>query len=108
MQDEKKEFVKTLCTISVTMASISFVGVAIIMTIYYQTKLGGWLDTAYGGILAVSFFAMTSIFALIQLYPRKKKTDKTIWHLTLTSFVIGWVMFGVMMYTLIQAFRPVV
>jgi len=42
MEDEKKAFLRTLCTVSTTMASISFVGIGIILTIYYQTKEGGF------------------------------------------------------------------
>ena len=106
MEDEKKAFVRTLCTISATMASICFVGIGIIIMIYYQTKEEVWQVTAYGGILSVSCFALSTVYGLYQLYPKKGKFDKTIHMLTLAFFVLGLLFFAIMMLFLIRAFRP--
>jgi len=107
MENEKKAFVRTLCTISATMASISFVGIGIIILIYYQTKEAVWQVTAYGGILSVSCFALSTVYGLYQLYPKKKrKFDETIHMLTLAFFILGLLFFAMMMFSLISAFRP--
>lgn len=105
MEDEKKAFVRTLCTISATMASICFVGIGIIIMIYYQTKEAVWQVTAYGGILSVSCFALSTVYGLYQLYPTKGKFDKTS-YLPLAFFVLGLFFFAMMMFSLIMAFRP--
>ncbi len=53
MRDEAKPFMRTLCTVSATMASLRFVGVGIIITIFYQTKETAWRWVAYSGGVAV-------------------------------------------------------
>lgn len=106
IQNEKNAFVRTLCFVSATMASMCFVGVGIILTILYETKLGVWKDVAYFGAMSVFLFAATSVFALILLYPKLKaaKKEKTqLLKLTVGMFVAGWIFFFILISALIWA-----
>lgn len=71
-QDEKKAFVRTLCLVSVMMASVCFFGVSIIISIYFnlpenvsESAKAAWLNVANAGIFAVIIFAVTSLGALL-------------------------------------------
>lgn len=95
---EFREFLRTVCIVSATMASMSFVGVSIIISIYPPsavTGAGAWRNVAYLGVVAVFGFSATSIAALIWLDPtlkglktkrEREMTHKGIWVLILVSW----------------------
>lgn len=92
---EFKEFLKILCLVSAAMASLSFVGVSIFVSIYSPTGTGAWKNVAYVGILAVFGFAWTSIAALYRLDPKVRGletekgieiTRRWIWALLISSW----------------------
>lgn len=77
---EFREFLRTVCTISAMMASISFVGVSILISIYSPSGVIGsevWNFVAYAGVAAVFAFAVASINALRALDPYAKKWSKS-------------------------------
>jgi len=83
MQEDMKSFLRLLCTISATMASVSFVGVSVILTIYLEIQQSSpdvikeaWLRAANTGMVSVAFFAFTSFAILFYLFP-KTKEEKT-------------------------------
>lgn len=107
MQDEMKPFLRTLCTISATMASLCFIGVGIILTIFYKTENTAWKTVAYFGAMSVLAFAFASVFALVLLYPKlkqSKKEKKRMLGWTLAMFAVGWLFFFVLISTLILVF----
>lgn len=107
VRDEMKPFLRTLCTISATMASLCFIGVGIILTILYETKNTVWKTVAYFGAMSVLSFAFASIFALVLLYPKLKKPKeekKRMLGWTIGMFAVGWIFFFVLISTLILAF----
>lgn len=109
---EFREFLRTVCVVSAMMASISFVGVSILVLIYSPSgvvEAGPWKDVAYYGIVAVYGFAATSIITLIALDPRlkvlgqkkvKEFIHKGIWILLLVS----WISFLVLIAGLLLTF----
>lgn len=103
MEDEKKAFIRTLCTISTTMASLCFVGVGVIITIFYETKEAAWKEVAYSGAAAVLFFATASVILLGYLGLRKPKNYKFLWRGAIFIFVLGWLCFFILISTLIRA-----
>lgn len=75
---EFREFLRIVCIVSATMASMSFVGVSILISIYSPlgiTEAGPWKRVAYMGIIAAFNFSFTSIFALIRLGPKVKEPE---------------------------------
>lgn len=107
---EFREFLRTVCTVSAMMASISFVGVSILILIYSPsgvTAPGAWKDVAYFGIAAVFGFSATSILSLIAIDPQKKwgkeikKARKMIWALLLMSWLFFLVLIAGLWLTFI-------
>ncbi len=110
---EFKEFLKTVCIVSATMASISFVGVSILVLIYSPsgvTATGAWRDAAYFGVAAVFGFAIVSILTLIVLDPKivrwesKKRVDQVrewMWGLLLLSWFFFLALIGGLFFTFI-------
>ena len=85
MQEDMKSFMRLLCTISATMASVSFFGVSVIMSIYFNlpenvpaSAKAAWLNAANTGIVAVVLFAFTSLSILFSLFPKMKEEKRSI------------------------------
>ena len=107
MRDETKPFLGILCVVSTTMASLCFVGVSIILTIFYKTENTAWKAMAYYGTISVFLFAAASIFALVLLYPVlkiSKKGKRQTLKITIAMFAAGWIFFFILISTLIRAF----
>lgn len=107
MRDDTKTFFMTLCVVSTTMASLCFVGVGIILTIFYKTENTAWKTVAYYGAMSVLLFAAASIFALSSFYPKliKSKEEKgRALKLTTLFFALGWVFFFILISALIITF----
>lgn len=96
------------------MASISFVGVSILILIYSPSGVigtGVWNIVAYAGVAAVYVFAIASINALRALDPYAKKWPKNdkgmkklrrrIWQ----YMGIGWAFFFILIAGLLFTFR---
>lgn len=83
MPDEKKAFMRTLCLVSATMASLCFVGVSVIISVYFNlpenvsviTKKA-WLNVANMGVIAVALFATTSFGILFALFPLPREEER--------------------------------
>lgn len=109
---EFREFLRTVCTVSAMMASMSFVGVSILILIYSPlgaTVPGAWRDVAYFGIVAVFGFAWTSITALVGLGPKVKgltekeikRRHKLLWALLAMSWSCFFVLIAGLLLTFI-------
>jgi len=111
---EFREFLRTVCVVSAMMASISFVGVSILISIYSPSGVIGsevWNIVAYVGVAAVYVFAIASINALRALDPYAKKWSKgdkgmkkirrRIWQ----YMGIGWAFFFILIAGLLFTFR---
>lgn len=83
MRDDKKTFIRTLCAVSATMASLCFVGVSIILSVYFDlpedvsaSAREAWLRAANTAIMAVILFACTSLGALMLLFPKIREEKR--------------------------------
>ncbi len=103
MRNEEKDFLRTLCTVSATMASLCFVGVGVIITILYESKEEAWKGVAYSGAVAVLFFAAASVSALAYLGSKKPKEHKTLLRVAPILFAVGWICFFILISILITA-----
>lgn len=109
VQDDKKTFVRTLCTLSVTMASLCFIGISVVLIIFYETKISELVGVAYSGVMSVFSFTTASIFALVLMYPKKrsKEEKELILRFALLLFALGWAFFFILISALMWAFSRV-
>jgi hypothetical protein len=103
MLEDMKNFMKTLCTISATMASISFLGISIIMTKFYPTTNIYWKLLGVYGAISVIAFAIASYYSLTSLYPKSKDNERRLIYASV-GFAVGWASFLVLTLSLAVAF----
>jgi accessory gene regulator protein AgrB len=103
MPDDTKVFIRTLCTISATMASISFIGVSIIITKFYPTTNTVWRLLGIYGAISVVMFAAASFFALMSLALKSKDKERRLLYASVT-FGFGWAFFLILTLSLVAAF----
>lgn len=108
MPDGTYDFGKFLSTISATMASLSLVGVSIILTIFYKVGLEIWKTVAYWGAFAAFLFAGASILAFMVTHPLtriSKRSKKLVLNLATSAFFLGWLLFFITITMLVVAVR---
>jgi hypothetical protein len=103
MRENMETFMKTLCTISATMASISFLGISIILTKFYPTTNAVWKWLGIYGAISVIMFAVASFFSLMSLHPKSKDNDRNLTN-AIWTFIVGWAFFFVLILVLLGAF----
>jgi hypothetical protein len=98
LEKEFKEFLRTICLLSATMASLSFVGVSIFASMQLSAGTAEWKNVAYIGVVAAFSFAVLSILSIIDLDPMRKRSftiEDMKWIRTKTwiLLLIGWMSF---------------